>query len=258
MAGPQTRSSLFIPQPTPTVLALILANVAVYVVEIILIRAGFGETLRNYLFLTPAAVLGRGMVWQTVSYGFFHDPVSPMHLLFNMLMLWPFGTQMESWWGRRRILVAYFVFLFSGGLLTVLFGGLCLLPPLSGLLSSFPYVPHLGASGAVLGLMVSWGLVNANRTVEMVFLGRMKGKTVVLIFIGVQLLSALSFSPESATAHFGGIAGAFVLGMGLWKPDGWRKLFKRQGLKQRRALIERELRVLEGGLGKDDDPKKWN
>lgn len=272
MSRPVAQAGGFgVDRPRKTVLVLIAINVAAYVLELLLLRtgaAGFVEAL----FLVPSDVYRRGFVWQIFTYGFLHAPSAPSHLLFNMLWLWLFGNQMEAWWGRRRFLRAYGLFILAGGLLTVLVGLLAETPLLKPLLPAFPYSPHLGASGATLGITVAWGLTHANQEMHFFLLGRMKGSTFVLLVVGFELLVALSFSNTSSTAHFGGIVAAFILCRGLWRPSRWQDLFRRQRLRRKRASIERELRILEGskkepppgwkvidGGPKDgDDPKKWN
>ena len=267
-----TSGGLSVPRPTQAVLGLIAANVIIYILELILLRAG-ANSIVELFFLTPRHVYARGHIWQVLTYGWLHSPGAPGHLLWNMLWLWMFGHYMENWWGRNRFIRAYLVFILAGGLLTVLVG---LLADLTDLSQQFPNAPHLGASGATLGITVAWGLTHANRQLNLLFLGPMKGSTFVWLMVGIQVLFALSFANTSSTAHFGGIIGAFVLCRGLWRPSTWKKFWRQLQLRRSRAAIEKELRTLEkqplrknpppgwhvidGGEAKppDDDPKKWN
>ena len=257
-------------RPTTTVLALIAANVIAYVLELVLLRTGAAWVVEA-LFLTPRDVYQRGFVWQLLTYGWFHAPSAPGHLLLNMLWLWLFGNQMEAWWGRRRFLKAYVFFLLCGGLLTVAVGLLAETPVLGGIFPGFPSAPHLGASGATLGITVAWGLTHAHREMQFFLLGRMKGSTFVALIVGIELLVALSFSNTSSTAHFGGIVGAFILCRGLWRPSKWKEMVRRWRLQRTRSSLERELKnlqgksnpppgwkVIDGGSKPPDDPKKWN
>lgn len=261
---------LLVPRPSRVIITLIAVNVALYVLELILLRTGVGWFVET-LFLTPRDVYQRGFVWQLFTYGWFHSPGAVGHLLMNMLFLWLFGAQMEEWWGRKRFLKAYAIFIVSGGLLTLVASLLVEASALTFILSpDFPTVPHLGASGGVLGITVAWGLTFAHREMNFLLLGRMKGSTFVLLIVGIEILVALSFSNTSSTAHFGGIIGAFVLCRGLWRPARWKEIGRRLWLQRKKASIERELgkmkggkkkpppgwRVVEGGDG--DDPKKWN
>jgi membrane associated rhomboid family serine protease len=239
------------PRPGKAITILIAINVVAYVLELVLLRAGF--TFVADLFLIPAAVFERGHVWQPFTYVFLHAPEQPFHLIWNMLWLWMFGAPLERWWGAKRLVTAYAVCALSGAAFTLAVALLIETPVLGWLSSGFWTRPHVGASGAVMGLTIAWGIVFANEEMNMLFLGRMKGKTFVLIIVAIELLIALSFDSTSSTSHFGGMIGAFVLCKGLWRPSRWGDSFRRWKLKRDRRRIERELRILEGGK---KDPKK--
>lgn len=252
-------------RPGPVIIGLLAANIVAWVLEVVFIRLDFDVI--GAFGLSPAKVLERGWVWQPLSYMFLHHPGAPSHLLFNMLFLWLFGTPLESWWGGRRLLVAYGVCGLGGAALTLLVGGASRLDALAPALGSFWTVPHVGASGAVMGLTVSWGITFARQKMNFLLLGEMTGRTFVLIIILFELLVLLSLEQgTSSSSHFGGMAAALVLTKGLWRPSRWVEVFRRRSLEQRRKRIERELRVIEGGQGKGaepgpkppDDPKKWN
>jgi membrane associated rhomboid family serine protease len=235
-----------------------LACVAVYVVELVLLRAG-GAALVDALTLSPREVLA-GRVWQPFTYAWLHSPRDPSHLLFNLLLLYSFGGRLEGWWGPRRFLTAYLVFLLGGGLLTVAVGALAQLGPLSGLLEGVWLGPHLGASGAVMGMVVAYGLTHGDERVQLLLGPPMTARTLVWVLVGLDLLVALSFSPVSSSSHFGGMLAAVVLCRGLWRPSRWRALVGRARLEARRRGIERELRVIDGGKARPppDDPRRWN
>lgn len=254
--------------PSRTIIALIIGNVVLYALQLILLRSG-GRALVEALYLTPTKVYGSGHVWQLLTYGLLHSPQDVGHVLFNMLSLWIFGGPMEQWWGRQRFLRAYVIFILAGGLLTVL---VALFSELTGIPARFPDSIHLGASAATVGMTVAWGLTFSDRTFNFILIGAIKGRTIVLFVVLLEVLRALSYSNISSTAHFGGIAGAFILCRGLWRPNAWKQLFRRQSLKAKKALLERELlklekhkpepppgwKVIDGGPPKDDDPKNWN
>ncbi|MEO1234063.1 MAG: rhomboid family intramembrane serine protease [Myxococcota bacterium] len=272
MSRPSMHNAGFsLPQATRTVMWLIGANVALYVVQLILLRTPAAPVITEGLYLTPSHVYRQGFVWQLFTYGWFHDPMAPTHLLFNMLWLYLFGPEMDRWWGSRRFLRAYFIFITAGGVLTVLAS---LFFEAVGLNLTFPIVPHLGASGGTLGITMAWGLVHSNRQLNLLLVGPMTGRTFVLLLVGFQILVALSFSNTSATAHFGGLTAAFILCRGLWRPSRWKDLFEKQRLRMKKRRIEKELdtlqkggtprepppgwKVIDGGGAPPDDPKKWN
>lgn len=237
-----------LPRMGRVVTALLIGNVAAYVLELILMRAGV--PIAEYLFLRPSRVFEHGYVWQPVTYAVLHDPTAPGHLIFNMLALWWFGSPLEQWWGGKRMLVAYVVCALSGAAFTLAIAGLSQTPVLSWLVPTFWEQAHVGASGATLGLTIAWGTVFAKQEMNFMFLGRMTGRTFVLIIIGFQLLVALSFDPTSSTSHFGGMLGGYLLVSGKWRPSRWKDSFRKSRLSVERRRIERELRIIEGGKGK--------
>jgi membrane associated rhomboid family serine protease len=236
------------------------ANVVFYVLELILLRANV--PLLEELALSCAGVFDQGKVWQVVTYWWLHDPSRPTHLIFNMVWLWMFGAPLEKWWGAKRFITGYAIFGLGGAALTLLVGLLSRTDALAPIMGGFWTRFHMGASGAVMGITVAWGLVFANQTINLLFLGEMKGKTFLWITIAFELLVALSFDPTSSTSHFGGMAAAFVVCRGLWRPAKLKDWYRRVELKRRQKKIEHELRIIDGG--KDDAPpppkdkKDWN
>lgn len=247
--GPQVQVGW--PRPGKAVIGLLAANFVFYVIELILLRANVAFI--QDLTLSPSGVFDHGRVWQPLTYIWLHDFERPTHLVFNLLWLWMFGSPLEQWWGSRRLLWAYFVFGLAGGALTLLVGLLTRTEAFGPLLGAFWTKQHMGASGAVMGLTVAWGIVHADRTMNFLFLGEMKGRTFLWIIIAFELLVALSFDPVSSTSHFGGMIAAFIMCKGLWRPERIKESFRRFQLQRQRRKIESELRVIQGGK---DAPKK--
>jgi membrane associated rhomboid family serine protease len=250
---PGQQVQLGFPRPSRLIIAIMAANVIAYVLELVLLRANVSWV--GDLFLTPASVFERGYVWQVISYWWLHDPRTPTHLVFNMLWLYWLGPELERWWGTKRFVWAYFVFALGGAIFTLLVGLLSRTEVLAPLLGGFWLKPHVGASGAVMGVTVAWGITFADKTINLLFLGQMKGRTLMWLLIAFELLVALSFQDVSSTSHFGGMIAAAILCKGLWRPARWREMFKRYELEARRRRIENELRVIEGGGGAPPPPK---
>jgi len=138
-------------------------------------------------------------VWQLFTYMFIHAGI--LHLLFNMLTLWMFGMSLETDWGTRRFLKYYF---YCG-----LAAGVCVL--VANLLVHEPFVPTVGASGAIFGVLAAFGVCYPNQTVLMNFLFPIKAKYLVLIYAGIELL--LTLGPNtgvSTVAHLGGMAFGYL------------------------------------------------
>src|SRR3989441_988428 len=149
--SPYASSFSFGPGPLSTALkALIGANVVMFVITT------FVQSLISYLGLVPVLVLHQFWVWQLATYMFLHGGI--FHILFNMLALWMFGAELERTWGTRYFLKFYAVTGIGAGLLTVLFA---LLP--FGFAQQLLHANVIGASGAIYGLLLAYGLYFPDR-----------------------------------------------------------------------------------------------
>jgi membrane associated rhomboid family serine protease len=181
--------------------ALILANVVVYLVYFFGSMLNNGEPIFHSLELIPAAVM-HGEVWQLVTYMFLHSLGSFWHILYNMLSLWMFGTPIEQTWGTKRFLQFYFVCGIGAGICVVLAN----MTPFGN-----PFQPVIGASGAIYGLLLAYGMLFPNQTVMMSFLFPIKAKYMVMIFGAIAFLSSFqSGSTVSNLAHLGGMLFGFI------------------------------------------------
>jgi membrane associated rhomboid family serine protease len=160
-----------------------------------------------WLALWPLAS-GRFMPWQLLTYALLHGDM--VHLFFNMLGLWMFGSEIERLWGGRR----YTHFLLA-----------CILAAaLVQLVVTFltgSKVPTVGASGALFGLLLAFGMLFPNRTIMPLFPPiPMKARTFVFVFGGLELV--MGFLGRTGIAHFahlGGMLGAWLL-ISYWRGRG--------------------------------------
>src|SRR5215472_17887636 len=108
---------------TPGIKFLLIANFAVYILEVLLYhfsgRSAY-EALVEWFGLVPAGVIPLFHIWQPFTYLFLHDVNSIWHILMNMFMLWMFGRELEVLWGKSRFLRYYFLTGVGAGLLNVL------------------------------------------------------------------------------------------------------------------------------------------
>jgi len=195
----RSRSSLFNWSFPTGVKWLVISNVAVYLVYFFgsWIR---GEPIFGSLELMPSAVI-RGAFWQLFTYLFLHSLTSFTHILFNMLMLWMFGAPIEETWGTRRFLQYYFVCGVGAGICVVLVN----------LAFGNPHQRVLGASGAIYGLLLAFGMLFPNQTVLLSFLFPIKAKYMVMIFGAIAFMSSFqSGSTVSNLAHLGGMIFGFA------------------------------------------------
>jgi membrane associated rhomboid family serine protease len=194
-----------VPGLTPCVKILIITCTAVWFVQLLFGLAGY--SLAGLLGLVPYRVV-HGWVWQPATYMFLHA-ADVFHLLFNMLLLWMFGGELERHWGSRAFLRYYLVCGIGAGLLAV---------PYNYLIGS-EAIPTVGASGAVFGLMMAYGLVFSERTVLFMLLFPMKARTMAIILFAVTFFYLLT-SRGSGISHIAHLGGA-VVGL-LYLKRAWR------------------------------------
>lgn len=187
------------PPLPPVTKALMLICTAIYCVQFLfrgLLEPWFGLWSLNS---------GRFLPWQLITYAFLHGDLT--HLFFNMLGLWMFGSELESLWGRKRylqmlvasVLAAAFMQLLVQMLAAVFgFGG-------GGL--------TIGASGALFGLLLSFGMLFPNRViVPLIPPIPMKARTFVMVFGALELLlGVFSLDGVAHFAHLGGMLGAWLM-----------------------------------------------
>jgi membrane associated rhomboid family serine protease len=111
----------------------------------------------QWLAMEPRAVFQQGQVWRLVTACFLHSPASYLHILFNMLFLWVFGRMLEDLYGGWEFLSFYLAAGIAGN---VVWGITALAWP-----AGPGAVLALGASGAVMGLVVLAALIFPQRTI---------------------------------------------------------------------------------------------
>jgi membrane associated rhomboid family serine protease len=201
-SGYNTVSLAFPPFP-PVIKWLVGINAAIYLLSLLgqLSIADFMWTRDQWLGLVPLWVV-HGRIWQLATYSFLHAGL--WHVLFNMLMLWMFGAELEMGWGGRRFLEFYFFCVVGAALVTVAFAYL-------GFLLS-PRTITIGASGGVFGVLLAFGMIYGDREVFMFplpFRIRAKYMVGILIFIEVALVLQ-GPSGVANMAHLGGALFGFL------------------------------------------------
>jgi membrane associated rhomboid family serine protease len=226
---------------------LLLANAIVFVIELVVGRLDGGlEFLLDELAVSYDGVLGRARLWQPLTYMFLHDPMGITHILWNMLMLWMFGSPLEGFWGARRLLRFY--------LLTGFLAAVAILLVAAVFPSQRP-APTLGASGALYAMLVAFGFNFPDVVIYLFGLFPIKGKHLVLLFIGLGLLQALTLgaSNVSLAAHGGGMLAGLLLVTGAWRPGRLLSYLRLGWVRFRYWRLKRRLRVVPED--KDDPPE---
>jgi membrane associated rhomboid family serine protease len=200
---PSTRdlSYSFGPGPlSPAIKALIITNVVMFVLSMFLPWMTF------YLGLMPAAIFQQFHIWQPVTYMFLHGTLG--HILFNMLALWMFGTELERIWGTPAFVRYYFTTGVVAAISTILVSML----PFATTARLFDTVT-IGASGAIYGLLLAYGLTFPNRPIYIYFLFPIPAKYFVMIMGGIALLSAMGDTGGGIAhiTHLGGLVGGYAI-----------------------------------------------
>jgi membrane associated rhomboid family serine protease len=181
---------------------LIAANVLLFIGQIVAQLSGW--RIDWYLGLRPDHVLGEFRIWQLATYMFLHGGV--FHILFNMLALWMFGTELERIWGTRYFLKFYFVTGIGAGVLTVLFS---LLP--FGFAQEIQHSIIIGASGAIYGLLLAYGMYFPDRPIYMYLVFPIPAKYFVMIMGALAFYSSIADRSGVASAtHLGGLLVAYI------------------------------------------------
>lgn len=212
---------------TSAVKNLIIFNVSFYLVQEILKVDWFG-----IVGLTPAMVWS-GHVYQLVTYMFLHGGF--FHILFNMFVLWMFGSELERYWGTKEFLKYYF--------LTGIGAGIC-----TALASPHSMTPTIGASGAVYGLLLAYGLTFPNAIIYLYFFLPIKAKYMVLIFGALEFFASLRPSGDMIAhiAHLGGMVFGLIYLRHYWftrKFSMWwkEKQVERENHRRMKMMMEERL-----------------
>ncbi len=189
----------------PVIKALLVSNVLIFLFEMMFIGllSFRGLPLSGYFhkFFALQPLFGNGdssfFPWQLISYQFMHAGFS--HIFFNMLALWMFGAELETLWGSRRFIIFYLLCGIGAGVFQLL------TPLLPGMAAG----PTVGASGAVFGVLLAFGLTFPDRPIIMFpFFFPIPAKIFVIMYAAIDLISGL-IDTNSGVAHFAHLGGAF-------------------------------------------------
>lgn len=249
--GPQMSMALPL---TPVVKWLIISNVAIWLVFQVIIEGFFKLPITGLFSLVPARVIFEFRIWELFTYMFLHS-MQVTHILFNMLMLWFFGSELEQRWGKRYFL---FYYMFTGVGAAILYCmGMGFYAAITGSQLGL-MIPVVGASGAIFGLMLAQGILFGERIIYFFMLFPMKIKYFVMIIGGVQLVSMMTSSVSGGEvaylAHLGGLVSGYLalLLLSRWKSYDSFKKSKKKG-RNLRLVVDNEK-----PKKPDNGPRYWN
>jgi len=195
---------------TTAIKYLLIANGAVFLLELVVPSSGGENIIINLFGMRPVDVLTKFHVWQLFTYMFLHAVHDPWHILMNMFFLWMFGCEVERTLGTREFLKYYFICGVGAGLFHLLIN------------FNSPAVV-LGASGAIYGVLAAFAILFPEREITLLLLlvlpVQIKAKYLALGFAGIALLLG-TLGSNDGVAHFAHIGG-MVVGFAYLKLD-WR------------------------------------
>lgn len=207
---------------------LLIINGILFLADLVLTR--FGIDLSG-LFGLHFFLASDFRPWQLLTYMFMHGNFS--HLFFNMFALWMFGATLENIWGPKRFLLFYILCGLGAGLMqegvqyieyvtslshyqNVNMGGQII--PMGQYLN---YMTTVGASGAIYGLLLAFGMMFPNSMIYLYFLVPIKAKWFVIGYAAIELLTGIFYTSDGVAhfAHLGGMLVGLIILL-IWKKKG--------------------------------------
>lgn len=239
---------------SPTVKWIVIANVSIWLGFQILLEQYGGVAFSRWFALYPAKVLYDFFLWQPFTYMFLHT-YQVTHILFNMLMLWFLGTELENRWGKKFFL-SYYVLTGAGAAFFYCVGTwiyFLIKPGTNSLV-----IPVMGASGAIFGLLLAYGILFGERVIYAMGVFPIKAKFFVMIMGLVEVASLLTSDVNGGDvaylAHLGGLLSGYLILVGRTRLQQyqWSRKAKRK-TRNLRLVVDND-RAPKTGEG----PKYWN
>ena len=210
--------------------AIIVATVAVFVLQVVTAAQPIGANVgpvTSALEFDYDSIVHHGQIWRLLTYAFLHSTANIWHIVFNMLLFWMVGREIESIYGPKEFLAFYLVAAVCGGLAQLLVDWT--MPQLAR--------PMLGASGAVTAVLVLFAMHFPTRVFYLMFVIPVPAIVLVVLFVVIDTFTLASgaHGGVAVACHLGGAAFGFLyykLGWRVtrWWPTlpNWKKLARRQ------------------------------
>ncbi len=196
----------------PVVKNLIILNVLVWIAQLVFEKQFL--TARIALWPVDSPFFEP---YQIFTHMFAHSQYGPIHILFNMFMLWMFGKTLENIWGAKRFLTFYLLCGIGAAaahlLIQHLTGG---------------YASVVGASGAIFGVFAAFAMLFPNTEMYIMFLPvPIKAKWVAIGYMALDLFGGISNAPGDNIAHFAHLGGALtgVIIVLIWNKTNKKTLY---------------------------------
>ena len=233
---------------TPIVKKLIIINVMIWFLFVVIFKS-FG--LVDMFSLVPYKVFLEWNVWRPFTYMFLHGS-GIFHIVFNMLMLWWLGAELEMRWGGKFFLIYYLVCGVGAALIYTL--GMVIYYLFTSNVVPLG-VPVVGASGAVYGLMLAYGMIFGDRVMYFMMMIPMKAKYMIMILGGIEFMTLMSAGVNNQVAnlaHLGGLITGFLFLV------FWSDFKKRLKTGKKRGSKRGKLKLVVDNDDKSSSPKYWN
>ena len=199
----------------PVIKYLLIINAAVFFLQVVgdrlIVSSGFtlSELIMKYFSLIPVNGIVAGTMggepivwhfypWQLITYQFMHGGFA--HIFFNMFVLWMFGMEVENLWGSKKFLYFYLTCGVAAGLSQLFIAPLFSAP-----------APTIGASGAIFGVMIAFGMLFPDRYIFLWFLIPIKAKYLIgFLFVLEIFWIGNAGSDVAHLAHLGGAIAGFI------------------------------------------------
>jgi membrane associated rhomboid family serine protease len=186
---------------TPWVQRLLIANVLMFFVQMT------SPSVTSLLLFVPTEVLTRP--WTLVTYMFLHAGIG--HIFWNMLGLFFFGPRVEERIGSNRFITLYLISGIVGALFSIVLA---------------PRNPILGASGAVLGVLMAFARFWPRERLLIWGVVPVEARWLVIIYAALDVLGGFGGVGRAGVAnfaHLGGFAGALLYLLFLERRQGARR-----------------------------------
>jgi membrane associated rhomboid family serine protease len=225
-------------RPQSMTMWIIVINVAVFLLDRLLLNAGqgvvirvqFGDHIASLRFgpleywghFSELTAIGYFQIWRFITFQFLHANLG--HLFFNMLALFFFGPLVENYLGSRRFVPFYLLCGVGGALFYLIL-------MLVGFRIGYPWVPLVGASAGIFGVLIAAAMIAPNATVLLMGMFPMPLRTMVWLFIAMAAYTVL-FTGPNAGGEAGHLGGAIVGWLLMQRPQ-LLGVFSGEGLRRR-------------------------
>lgn len=215
-------TQMYTPPLTRTNKILIIIYVSIFLLNSIVTKL-FGLSLSS-IFGLSAARVNIGMIYQFVTFPFID--ASFFSVLFNSLLIWFIGGDLEYKWGKKFYLQYFAITTFSAGVFYYLASMI--------FVDSFFYYPFMGMTGFTYAILIAYGIIYSERQLTFMLLFPMKAKYFCMLLVGIQVyMGIFSASAKVSLAHLVSIGIGYLFlryrslksrgGLKKWKNDQHKK-----------------------------------